>query len=518
MIGPSPDWFVGVSALSLLDTGGQWMSTREVDLFPYDAGTEEGTEFSLNNQATSPQGVITSIKRMGKFSNVRMARLTFTRKSVNNAPSFTSGTSFEADENQTAAGTVVATDPDPGDAVTYSITGGADAAKFEIDGTTGVMTFQIPPNYESPGDRPSTDPVNGAANNEYIVTVTATGGASDRALTSEQTITVTVLNVDEPGVVSFWKSGSTLRVRLSDPDRGRTGTSWQWARSSDRDSGWVDIADATSGHYTPSDDDEGMYLRATASYDDRHGPGKMASGISSSQIRPPDIEVTTVVSNLTIPWDIAFAPDGTMLFTERSGVLSARSPDGTVQTVTADFVDLYAQLETGLMGIVVDPNFASNRRLYTCQGHTGPEIQVIAWTINADYTTATRVADPLVGGLPRTALTAAAGYASDRRTTSGLPPATRGRERPRRTWPRWAARSFGSMHRLATARRTTRSLPRPVSTPTATGTPRAWRSAPAQPRCGRWSMDRVRTTRSTCLHAAATTAGIRSPATTTALR
>ena len=78
MIGPSPDWFVGVSGESLLDGSGQWVQSLVVDLFPYDAGTEEGTEFSLSNPATSPQGVITSIAGTGKFSNVRMARLTFT--------------------------------------------------------------------------------------------------------------------------------------------------------------------------------------------------------------------------------------------------------------------------------------------------------------------------------------------------------------------------------------------------------------------------------------------------------
>ena len=82
MIGPSPDWFVGVSGLSLLDAQGLWMATRQVDLFPYDAGTEDGTEFTLSNPATSPQGVITSIKGTGKFSNVRMARLTFTREAL----------------------------------------------------------------------------------------------------------------------------------------------------------------------------------------------------------------------------------------------------------------------------------------------------------------------------------------------------------------------------------------------------------------------------------------------------
>ena len=77
MIGPSPDWFVGISARSLLDASDQWEPRVEIDLFPYDAGTEEGEEFSLSNPATNPQGVITSIRATGKFSNERMARLTF---------------------------------------------------------------------------------------------------------------------------------------------------------------------------------------------------------------------------------------------------------------------------------------------------------------------------------------------------------------------------------------------------------------------------------------------------------
>ena len=77
MVAPSPDWFVGVSGLALRDAQGDWLRSRTVDLFPYDAGTEDGTEFSLNNSATSPQGVITSIKGTGKFSNEPIARLTF---------------------------------------------------------------------------------------------------------------------------------------------------------------------------------------------------------------------------------------------------------------------------------------------------------------------------------------------------------------------------------------------------------------------------------------------------------
>ena len=70
MVAPSPDWFVGVSGLSLLAmrTDDGWQPSLTVDLFPYDAGTEEGTEFSLSNAATSPQGAIASIKGIGQVS------------------------------------------------------------------------------------------------------------------------------------------------------------------------------------------------------------------------------------------------------------------------------------------------------------------------------------------------------------------------------------------------------------------------------------------------------------------
>ena len=115
----------------------------------------------------------------------------------------------------------------------------------------------------------------------------------------------------------------------------------------------------------------------------------------------PDIDVDVLVDGLSVPWDLDFTPDETMLFTQRSGILSARLTDGTVQIVTADFSDFRALGEGGFMAILVDPNFNANRRFYTCQTHFSPrEVQVIAWTINTDYTEATRVSDPLVGGIP----------------------------------------------------------------------------------------------------------------------
>jgi hypothetical protein len=53
MIAPSPDWFVGVSSLNLLENG-QWASNKVVDLYAYDAGTDSGTTYISANSVTSP--------------------------------------------------------------------------------------------------------------------------------------------------------------------------------------------------------------------------------------------------------------------------------------------------------------------------------------------------------------------------------------------------------------------------------------------------------------------------------
>lgn len=62
MLAPSPDWFVGVSGLDLLDSEGNWKSRVEVELFVYDAGTDSGTSYRSPNQPTDPRENIARIQ------------------------------------------------------------------------------------------------------------------------------------------------------------------------------------------------------------------------------------------------------------------------------------------------------------------------------------------------------------------------------------------------------------------------------------------------------------------------
>ena len=117
---------------------GNWQPSLTVDLFPYDAGTEEGTEFSLSNAATSPKGAITSIKGTGKFSNEPIASLTFTLQAV--APEITSATTFTVDEGTTAVATLTAEDQDSTAAdLAWSKAGGADADQFMLSTSGSVL-------------------------------------------------------------------------------------------------------------------------------------------------------------------------------------------------------------------------------------------------------------------------------------------------------------------------------------------------------------------------------------------
>ena len=82
MIAPSPDWFIGINNVSLVDDMGNWKSTITMDMYVYDAGTEEGATYSYNNAPTNPQSVISSKINVAPFNNQRVGTLTINLQSV----------------------------------------------------------------------------------------------------------------------------------------------------------------------------------------------------------------------------------------------------------------------------------------------------------------------------------------------------------------------------------------------------------------------------------------------------
>jgi glucose/arabinose dehydrogenase len=66
--------------------------------------------------------------------------------------------------------------------------------------------------------------------------------------------------------------------------------------------------------------------------DDGKGLGPITTGASGASVRR--VEVSTLATNLKVPWSFAFLPDGDALVTERdSGKLLRVSPSGDVREI-----------------------------------------------------------------------------------------------------------------------------------------------------------------------------------------
>ena len=218
------------------DTNGIWIGDETRTLVGNRNG--EAQNGTITSVATGAAAVIAHTL-LGTDSDHKVDG---SRTTDNVAPAFTSSATFDAAENQTAAGTVLATDDDTDDSVTgYEITGGADQTFFSIGATSGVLTFDAAPNYEDAEDQ--------GTNNTYVVDVTATSGTGTREMTATQTITVTVTDVDTeaPGKPAKPRvsaaSVTSLRVNWSAPSNAgpaitdydvqyRAGTSGAWSTKS----------------------------------------------------------------------------------------------------------------------------------------------------------------------------------------------------------------------------------------------------------------------------------------------
>src|SRR5215208_2821555 len=73
---------------------------------------------------------------------------------------------------------------------------------------------------------------------------------------------------------------------------------------------------------------------------------------------------TQVVSGLTYPTDMEFAPDGRLFVTERAGRVRIAKPDGTLTTFLNISTKVDSNHERGLQALTFDPGFSTNRYVY----------------------------------------------------------------------------------------------------------------------------------------------------------
>src|SRR5687767_1406247 len=74
--------------------------------------------------------------------------------------------------------------------------------------------------------------------------------------------------------------------------------------------------------------------------------------------------VETVASNLQIPWSLAFAPDGRLFLTERTGRVRILDLAARTSELALTLDDVYTESEAGLLGVTLDPDFSQTRLVY----------------------------------------------------------------------------------------------------------------------------------------------------------
>lgn len=106
---------------------------------------------------------------------------------------------------------------------------------------------------------------------------------------------------------------------------------------------------------------------------------------------PPELRVKRLATGLDHPWDVQSIGKGRLLISERAGTLKVWAK-GTLRDLPLPDDLVWAQGETGLMSIAVDPEFAQTRRIYMCMGgytKSGNDVRITRWSLNASATKAT---------------------------------------------------------------------------------------------------------------------------------
>jgi len=327
----------------------------------------------------------------GTLTDSQVISVTVTNVNDND-PTITSsdgGATAVVSVNENLAGPIVnvnATDAD-GNSLIYSIVGGADAARFTIDPSSGLLSFVVSPNFEAPTD------VGG--DNTYEVTVQA----SDGTRTDTQTVTVTVNDINDAPVLDNAGDMTMTTVlenhidnggdrisdiiasaggdRITDDDAGTTegiavvavdDTSGTWQYSLNNGTNWLDFGAVSELNavvlsasdlvrFSPNSNAAGTSSFSFRAWDGSDGKTSGTNAVNVSTNGGATAYSSTIETaqvNLT-------ALDIRMLFTTKGDVTDAGTPNlqnwtsGTILSL----VDPYLQFEDGDASTLSDGTVAA---------------------------------------------------------------------------------------------------------------------------------------------------------------
>ncbi|MFT4178032.1 MAG: PQQ-dependent sugar dehydrogenase [Thermomonas sp.] len=93
-------------------------------------------------------------------------------------------------------------------------------------------------------------------------------------------------------------------------------------------------------------------------------PAAATSPAQQVQTQAGQMQVQAIASGLEHPWAVALLPEGGFLVTERPGRLRRIAADGTVSAPIAGVPAVFAEGQGGLLDVVLDPDYAANKRIW----------------------------------------------------------------------------------------------------------------------------------------------------------
>ena len=202
MVAPSHDWFVGVTGEDLRDGSNQFVD-KTINLPVWDAGTEDGTDFSLSGTAdTNPQGIIELLTTdstatdftQGTNQNAYIGTFTFTVTQAATAalPRLTAAPATIAEGDASTVTVALAeAAPAPAGGMTFTLTFGGTASEDDYLASAARVTIPA-------GETTTTFTINALSDEiadpveTIIITATANANGASTPVTTTVTTTVTI--------------------------------------------------------------------------------------------------------------------------------------------------------------------------------------------------------------------------------------------------------------------------------------------------------------------------------------